>query len=666
MKNNVTCLKTRLLILIALISFSICSKFLFFNSLKPKNAEFDNLLRNYKMNKNDVVSFSQSDGMVQHRIDFDVMIDMEKKLIEGTVRIHYNCRKTTNFIGLDIRNLKIYNVKDSNGKLMKYYIVKNNKNSIGDGLIVKFDKYCEEGSFIDVSYSTMPDALGVHFSDPEVLHNKDKKYSFLYTHGEAIYGRTFFPCQDTPSLKVISSAKIRIHEPYTVMFSGEFDSKKDLGNGILEYNFSLDRPIPTYLVTFSAGILEKREIPNSRCEVWGERQALNWIDESFSHCEDYLKFYETYKPFAFKKMVFLIVPDDFPFSGMENPYVTYLSESVLSQDKSYTNTIAHEIVHFWSGNLVTNKNWESFWLNEGITTYLNRKAFRVIHGEEVFKSELYNGLFKLDLALKDLKKQKIDPSFRSLTPKITDDPYITFSRIPYEKGSFFMYYVETLVGDETMHKIMSDYFNEFEFKSLNSETFINFLKFKILKYLDDGSNIIKDIAWDDWMHGTERIPIDLRINSKKIKTFKKQIKNFKSGKKPTDDLIEIFSNLKIFEKVRILQELHEDYSKLNEVAKTQIKVLLKNKELFEYHKNVDASKKVLEAHFIENNQDRLNYLMDVISNFKFYKVSHLRKIFGLIKEINPDTKFLNDIVEKFRHRFNPLTVQRLKEFIELP
>jgi leukotriene-A4 hydrolase len=666
MKNNVTCLNTRLLILITLITFSICSRFSFYRSMKPKKAEFDTLMRNYKMNKNDVVSFSQSDGMVQHRIDFDVMIDMEKKMIEGTVRIHYTCKKQTNFMGLDMRNLRIFNVKDAQGKLLQYYIFKNNKNSIGDGLIVKFDKFCKNNSYIDISYSTMPDALGVHFSDPEVLHNKEKKYSFLYTHGEAIYGRTFFPSQDTPSLKVMSTAKIRIHEPYTVMFSGEFDSKKDLGNGILEYNFSLDKPIPTYLITFSAGILEKREIPNSRCEVWGEKEALNWIDESFSHCEEYLKFYETYKPFAFKKMVFLIVPDDFPFSGMENPYVTYLSESVLSKDKSYTNTIAHEIVHFWSGNLVTNKNWESFWLNEGITTYLNRKAFRVIHGEDVFKSELYNGLFKLDLALKELKKQKIDPSFRSLSPKITDDPYITFSRIPYEKGSFFMYYIETLVGDETMHKIMSDYFNEFEFQSLSSETFINFLKFKILKYLDDGSNIVQDIAWDDWMYGTEMIPIDLRINSKKIKTFKKQIKNFKSGKKPTDELIGIFSNLKIFEKVRVLQELHEDYSKLNEVAKTQIKVLLTNKELFEYHKNVDASKKVLEAHFIENNQERLNYLMDVINNFKFYKVSHLRKIFGLLKEINPDKKFLYSIVEKFKNRFNPLTVQRLKEFIELP
>ena len=35
--------------------------------------------------------------------------------------------------------------------------------------------------------------------------------------------------------------------------------------------------------------------------------------------------------------------------------------------------IAHEIAHSWSGNLVTNKNFEHFWLNEGFTVFTERK-----------------------------------------------------------------------------------------------------------------------------------------------------------------------------------------------------------------------------------------------------------------------------------------------------
>lgn len=48
-----------------------------------------------------------------------------------------------------------------------------------------------------------------------------------------------------------------------------------------------------------------------------------------------------------------------------NPNVTFLSASLLAGDRSLTTTVAHEIVHAWSGNWVTNARWRDFWLNEG-------------------------------------------------------------------------------------------------------------------------------------------------------------------------------------------------------------------------------------------------------------------------------------------------------------
>jgi len=54
----------------------------------------------------------------------------------------------------------------------------------------------------------------------------------------------------------------------------------------------------------------------------------------------------------------LILPANFPFGGMENPNITFVTPSLLSGDDSLGNVIAHEIAHSWSGNLVTNEKWE--------------------------------------------------------------------------------------------------------------------------------------------------------------------------------------------------------------------------------------------------------------------------------------------------------------------
>lgn len=43
--------------------------------------------------------------------------------------------------------------------------------------------------------------------------------------------------------------------------------------------------------------------------------------------------------------------------------------------------VAHEIAHSWCGNLVTNRHWENFWLNEGFTVFVERKIIGRLHGE---------------------------------------------------------------------------------------------------------------------------------------------------------------------------------------------------------------------------------------------------------------------------------------------
>ena len=78
---------------------------------------------------------------------------------------------------------------------------------------------------------------------------------------------------------------------------------------------------------------------------------------------------------------------------------------IKAGDRSLANVIAHEIAHSWTGNLVTNSNFEHFWLNEGFTVFTERKIAGRMEGEA---SRHFGGLN----GWKDLKEEVGELLFR--------------------------------------------------------------------------------------------------------------------------------------------------------------------------------------------------------------------------------------------------------------
>lgn len=74
------------------------------------------------------------------------------------------------------------------------------------------------------------------------------------------------------------------------------------------------------------------------------------------------------------------MPPSFPFGGMENPCITFVTPCLLAGDRSLVDVIIHEISHSWFGNLVTNATWGEFWLNEGFTMYAQRRISTEVYG----------------------------------------------------------------------------------------------------------------------------------------------------------------------------------------------------------------------------------------------------------------------------------------------
>jgi len=206
------------------------------------------------------------------------------------------------------------------------------------------------------------------------------------------------------------------------LFSGTFDkSERSNETNEITYFYKQKIPVPTYLIAFACGDLEYGKI-SERCGIYTERGLLEKALYEFAETEKFLKTAEDYiNPYVWEVYNILVLPFAFPYGGMENPCLTFVTPALLAGDRSLTNVIAHEIAHSWTGNLVTNKDWTNFWMNEGFTTFLERKISELINGEDIANLEAVVGMVNLEQAISSIGR---DHSFTSLMPDLKNVFYL--------------------------------------------------------------------------------------------------------------------------------------------------------------------------------------------------------------------------------------------------
>ena len=298
-----------------------------------------------------------------------------------------------------------------------------------------------------------------------------KKYPFMFTQCEAIQCRSLFPIQDSPSVKSTYIVKTSIQAPLTFLFGGimktkYYDCNSKQNISLFEQNI----PIPSYLVAFVAGELEYGRI-SDRCGVWTEIGLCKKACHEFKDAERYIEIAEEYlnHPYEWKIYNLLVLPFSFPYGGMENPNLTFVTPALLAGDCSMSNVIGHEISHSWTGNLVTNKNWKNFWVNEGFTIFMERKLDSALLGEDMENLEAIVGNNEL---IADIKLLGEDSEYTKLSPDFgTNDPDDGFSTVPYEKGYQFLIFIEKLIGNDNFKEVMQRYIKKYQYKSVDYTSF---------------------------------------------------------------------------------------------------------------------------------------------------------------------------------------------------
>ncbi|OAL03456.1 leukotriene A-4 hydrolase [Phaeosphaeriaceae sp. SRC1lsM3a] len=443
-------------------------------------------------------TLSNYHNYVTRHTSVDFEIDFEKKRLVGSVVLKLESLVDEKVdVVLDSSFLDVSEAKVDGQKAE--FKIGDRVDAYGSPLTVTLPKAIPKGKTVEIEFAvaTTDKCTALQWMTPAQTSNK--KHPYMFSQCQAIHSRSVFPCQDTPDVK--STFSFALRSPLPVLASGlptgatDYQPpKKDGESGTLKYTFEQPVAITSYLFAVASGDVACAAI-GPRSTVWsGPEELLDCQRELEGEIEPFMKAVESIvKPtYQWTQYNVLILPPSFPYGGMENPVWTYATPSIISGDKQNIDVIAHELSHSWSGNLVSAASWEHFWLNEGWTTYLERRIQAAIHGEEHRHFSAIIGWKALEESIERYGK---DHEYTKLVIDLKgQDPDDAFSSIPYEKGFHALYQFELLLGKDKWDTFIPHYFETFKFKSIDSYDF----KSCLIDFFAKDSEANKKLAEFDW------------------------------------------------------------------------------------------------------------------------------------------------------------------------
>ncbi|MGI4886521.1 MAG: leukotriene A4 hydrolase C-terminal domain-containing protein [Janthinobacterium lividum] len=343
---------------------------------------------------------------------------------------------------------------------------------------------------VTVRYRTGPGAAALQWLAPEQTAGTEP---FLFTQSQAILARTWLPCQDSPGIRFSYEATVRVPPHLLALMSAENPQRLDPSG---TYRFRMAQPIPAYLMALAVGDLAFAPL-SGRTGVYAEPATLAAATHEFADLEQMVATAEQlYGPYRWERYDLLVLPPSFPFGGMENPRLTFVTPTILAGDRSLTSLVAHELAHSWSGNLVTNATWNDFWLNEGFTVYFERRIMEQLYGRPYADMLRVLGRAALARTIAELGPTSADTHLRlHLAGRDPDDG---LTEIAYEKGCALLLALEARVGRPRLDAFIKEYFARFSFQAMGTDAFLAYLRAALL---DATPGLEAEVALAAWVDG---------------------------------------------------------------------------------------------------------------------------------------------------------------------
>ncbi len=372
--------------------------------------------------------------------------DLEQGSISCRQELDITALKDTDRIELDAAELDVKSVSSSENLEFR---------TIDDRLLIKLGSVLkEEGRLkLAISYAAKP-GKGLYFIRSDA-HYPDKKNE-IWTQGETVDAKHWFPCIDHPQVKFSSELVVTVPPGFTAISNGQL-TMTEKGDK-WKYHWFEKNPHPAYLTSLVVGTYA--EINEGNLFYYVPQERKDDAARSFEHTGEMVRFFEDYfgTKYPYDKYSQVAV-QDFVYGGMENSSCTTLTLDTLHDSKAHLDfssdyLVSHELAHQWFGDLVTCRDWQHIWLNEGFATYCEALYWEASRGTDEFH---YYVMQTADDYLEEASGRYARP----IVTKVYKHPDDLFDRHTYEKGGCVLHMLRHHVGDRYFRRAVKTYLQRF-------------------------------------------------------------------------------------------------------------------------------------------------------------------------------------------------------------
>jgi len=424
-----------------------------------------------------------------HHVALDLNVDFDAKRIGGTAILDIDRKPDAKEIVLDDKGLEIESITDGSEQPLEWKVGAADP-KLGAPLAVTLRPDTRR---LIIKYKSAPDAGALQWLTPEQTAGKKRPY--LFSQGQAIENRSWIPTQDSPGIRQTWEATIHVPAGLTAVMSAPKSAEPITQGGESVFSYKMPHSVAPYMIAMAVGDLAFKPL-GPRTGVWTEPVMLDRAAAELADTEKMVEAAEKlYGPYRWGRYDLLVLPPSFPYGGMENPTLTFLTPTFIAGDKSLVGLVAHELAHSWSGNLVTNANWADSWLNEGVTSYFENRIMEAIYGPKRAKQEAALSFDEMQKAFAE-EGRNAPITALHLPPKEAV-PDGGASGIIYDKGAVFLRTLEKIIGRDKWDAYLRSYFDRHAFQPMTSARFLADMREHLVK----GDRALEQkLQLDNWVY----------------------------------------------------------------------------------------------------------------------------------------------------------------------